>query len=94
MPGAGGIVPFEVFNFSAAEKTDRMPATRSPVGKLRRRGETLNDLRISRFLENYEVRRSRYDRLSQCLLATMPAKANVVTQQPKGHAASPGSTTT
>jgi hypothetical protein len=69
-------------------------ATRRPEGKLRRRREAFDDVRINRFLKNHQVRRGGLNRLRQCLFPTTPAKANVVAQYLQRRASPPAGTTT
>src|SRR5215217_2479434 len=90
----GRIVPLVILNSLPAQKTDRVPAPRGPVGKLRRCRQTLNHSRIRGFLKNHEVRRGRNDRLGQCLLSTVSPKADVVAQYLQRHSAPPAGTTT
>src|SRR5205085_3942908 len=80
MTRARGIMPLVIIDLFAAEITDRMVSTRGPKRKLRGFSETFNDLRMSRFLKDDEVRRRSYDRRCKCLFASEAAEANVVAE--------------
>src|SRR5436305_13751530 len=80
MTRACRIMPFVIIDLLAAEITDRVVSARGPKWKSRGFRKTFNDLRMSCFLKNDNVRRRSYDGRCKCLFAPEAAEANVVAE--------------
>src|SRR4051794_30508908 len=88
------IMPLVILDLLTTQEADRVVSARCPERKLRGVRDTLNHLRVSRFLEYDQVRSGSRYRFRECLLTAVTTKADVVTKQSQRHASSPDGTTT
>jgi hypothetical protein len=80
MPGSGGIVPLVIDDFLATQKTDRMIPSRGPERKSSGCRQTLNYVRVRRFLKDHEIRRNGFNDFRQRQLTAHSTKSDVVTE--------------